>query len=603
MTRPQRSINRQLALLLLVTVAPLGPAARAAELHGPWLSTRTSSFELYSNAPADQTAAFTSRLLELHQVLSRLNPGQDIGAPLPTRIYLVRDRSSFVELGLASGADGVAGYFFSTSYGQFLVINADPRGAPLSTLFHEYLHHFVRTHLRFVPLWFNEGLAEYYSTFEVRDGVAVVGIEKARHLRTLGLERLLSLETLHRTDHRSSLYNEKRRRSIFYAQSWALVHLLLSDEYIEATQDFLGRLSRGEPADEALNAALAMSDLALEIELERYLASGRFEPFTFELAGDGLTTAAGDAMDPASAAVALGRLYLELQRSERARRVFDIALDQEPGNALALVGRGRLAAARGDDSSAVAWLEQAVAERSSSAEPDYFLGEVLLLRLRAEIRERGGPEGLDEEATKDLLRARAHLRNSLERDPSQPLARWRLGQSWHLAAPDAPGVAEGFEALGLAVGQLPWRDDVALDWIQLLARQRRFPQAQTALDSLFPPAATTEERAAGERVIALEKLNHGAWLVNNQKPEDGERVVRDVVDTAHLPGLRNEILPIAEEILGIAAHNRLVERYNRAVENVRRGQHARARELLRSVADETSDRRLRRLARSLLAEI
>ena len=41
---------------------------------------------------------------------------------------------------------------------------------------------------------------------------------------------LLPIEQLIRVDRNSSLYNEGDRRSVFYAQSWALAHMLLLGE-------------------------------------------------------------------------------------------------------------------------------------------------------------------------------------------------------------------------------------------------------------------------------------------------------------------------------------------------------------------------------------
>ena len=603
--------------LALVIPVPLGlfllgsffarPAAATAS-EDQWLRVVTQPFELYSNDTRERTADYARRLLELHEVLARLNPAQDIDAALPTRIFLVEDQETFVELGLsgASGGSGsgggVSGYFFSTLYGQFLVINGDPRGAPLSTLFHEFLHHFVRAHLRFVPLWFNEGLAEYYSTFEVRDGLALVGVEKRRHLETLGLERLLSLERLHQTDPSSSLYNERRRRSIFYAQSWALVHLLLSDDHIAGTQEFLGRLSRGEAAPQALRSALGKSDLALEIELERYLAAGRFEPFTLALSSRRSSIPSPEALSRSEALAELGRLYVELERWDRAEAAFESALDVEPGSALALVGRARIEEAAGDEGSAIAWLEEAIAQGSESPEPDFHMGQLLLRRMLGTLDPKNGTD-LDERSQAELQRARQHLRKSLTRDPDQPLARWRLGQSWLLAEAQAPGVSEGLESLGLAVSQLPWRTEIALDWIQLLARQRRFEQAEQALERLLTSRTGEAERAAGQRMIALERLSLAAWLVNHQQPDRGDALIDQVLDSAHPPGLRREIEPLALEIRSIIAHNRLVDLYNQALDELRQGQRERARSLLGVVAAEADDRRLRQLARQLLSEI
>ena len=82
---------------------------------------------------------------------------------------------------------------------------------------------------RRVPVWLNEGLAEHYSTYEVYRGgrEATIGAAIESHLAQLNASPLLALERLLTIEHSSPLYNEGNRRSLFYAQSWALTHMLL----------------------------------------------------------------------------------------------------------------------------------------------------------------------------------------------------------------------------------------------------------------------------------------------------------------------------------------------------------------------------------------
>ena len=100
----------------------------------------------------------------------------------------------------------------------------------LRTIFHEYVHVVIDNLSQAMPVWLNEGLAEYYSTFQVDEGGrrAVVGRLIPSHLQLLNERRHLSIAELLAVETSSASYNEGERQTLFYAQSWALVHMLVS---------------------------------------------------------------------------------------------------------------------------------------------------------------------------------------------------------------------------------------------------------------------------------------------------------------------------------------------------------------------------------------
>ena len=53
-------------------------------------------------------------------------------------------------------------------------------------VFHEYAHLVISNVMRNVPVWLGEGLAEFYSTYEIGDGgrEAVIGRAIVHHLRS-----------------------------------------------------------------------------------------------------------------------------------------------------------------------------------------------------------------------------------------------------------------------------------------------------------------------------------------------------------------------------------------------------------------------------------
>jgi tetratricopeptide (TPR) repeat protein len=83
--------------------------------------------------------------------------------------------------------------------------------------------------------------------------------------------QLLPLTTLISVDRTSPLYNEGQRRTIFYAQSWALTHMLLSGTPDRRPKlgDFLQYVGEGVPAAEAWQRAFAGDNV--EKALDEYI--------------------------------------------------------------------------------------------------------------------------------------------------------------------------------------------------------------------------------------------------------------------------------------------------------------------------------------------
>src|SRR5262249_20312238 len=120
---------------------------------------------------------------------------------------------------------------------------------------HEYTHLIVRHSGLALPVWLNEGIAEVYSTMkpygkQVRLGDLIPGrLQELRNSKWLDLEALLAV------DHQSPHYNEKQKAGVFYAESWALTHMLyLSNGYWKKFSELL---------------ALIKPDAAQRVVLER----------------------------------------------------------------------------------------------------------------------------------------------------------------------------------------------------------------------------------------------------------------------------------------------------------------------------------------------
>jgi len=164
----------------------------------------------------------------------------------------------------------VTGYFQPMEDENLVTLTVEDRESAFRILFHEYAHLIVSNVTRNVPVWANEGLAEYYSTFELQpDGRgALIGTVIDDHLATLNHTVLIRLEDLLKIDPGTPLYNEGTRRGVFYAQSWALTHLILLGQppRVRELNAYLDNLSSGQEPWPAWQAAFGALDMKKGIE-------------------------------------------------------------------------------------------------------------------------------------------------------------------------------------------------------------------------------------------------------------------------------------------------------------------------------------------------
>jgi hypothetical protein len=146
-----------------------------------------------------------------------------------------------------------SGIFASGPAGAYIGLSLEAGDRAYPTIYHEYAHALLAGAFARVPLWFNEGLAEYYSTLEVTgDGRrALVGKPLEPHVARLR-ERRLPLQQLFAVRANSPEYtDDSPLRRVLYAQSWAVVHHALHGTPRRRTEliDLAFKLASGADPD------------------------------------------------------------------------------------------------------------------------------------------------------------------------------------------------------------------------------------------------------------------------------------------------------------------------------------------------------------------
>src|SRR5258708_4382028 len=307
-----RTMILALALLALPLISHPNTQAKDA-----WTSVRTKNFTLIGNAGEKDIRKVATRLEQFRDVFTRLFPGARFETPVPTTVIVFKSMSSYKPFNFGNNA----GYFQKGEDVNYITLTTESGGQnPFNVIYHEYVHLLVDNNLGNAPDWFNEGLAEYYSTFDIEEDRKVhLGELIPYHLLTLREDKLLPLRTLFAVDHYSPYYNEGSKRGAFYAESWALVHyLILGNEGRRLPQlnKFLNLIDANVTVDDAFKQAFQMDVETLEKELKRYVEGHTFRmqvaTFEHKLEFDAEMTAAP--LTEAAAQGYLGDLLLHLNR-------------------------------------------------------------------------------------------------------------------------------------------------------------------------------------------------------------------------------------------------------------------------------------------------
>ena len=506
-------------------------------------------------------------------MLGLLKPTLKINTPVPTTVYVFRNEGTFEPfLPLYKGKPLEIGALFqATPDGNFIAIQASWNVDPRPRVYHELMHDYINSNLPPQPPWFNEGFAEFYSTFRASETEAEIGRAIPDHVLRMREEGLYSLDRLFAVTHESPEYNETSRLGMFYAESWALVHYLMLGDPKRATQlaRFLELLDQGKDQKTAFQEAFGARDTtALMAELAAYARGRRFQYMRVPLKDLKVPTEVTKTnLSWDESVAALGNLMAHTREEKlpAAEAYFQAVLGSKTAGAQALAGLGYVRMRQKRDVEAQNSLELAIAADSQDSMAYYHYGRLLLNSLS---RGSETAPATEEDRRKTLEAARAAFRRSIELNPNFPEARGGLGTTYVV---DSSGnVADAIRELEIAVKELPSREDLALNLARLYERQGQEQKSEALLKSLG---------AAGQRPLEVkkegggrkEKMDRVNALLAAGKEDEAVALMETIVAEApeHAkPALQDDL----DKLRAGAARNRSVKQYNEALAQWKRGE-------------------------------
>ena len=499
---------RMTVCLLLLAQAGVAMAGSAEAkpvfpAKGGWNRLESRHFTVLSDASVLKAEGFVKDLERFRSVLSAFHPRLVVDPPRPTFVVIFKSDKSFQPYKpLMEGSKLVAGYMSRDADVIYLAAEADRYVDASRIIYHEFLHQFLTENIANVPVWFGEGIAEYYSTFFVKDGAIHIGKPIEGHVYYLRTHPMIPLGDLFQVDHESPEYNETERMGTFYAESWLVVHYLLNGQAAflrPKVVAFLDGLREGTSMDEAFQSAFGMGTDAMGGKVAKYLGEGRFQYSNATLsqfpAVD--TTVRVTKMSYDEVLARLGDLLArsKLERSQDAPIYFREALRLNPNCSPAQAGLGYLAASDGHFSEAIQHYQKAM-----DLDPGNF-HYPYLAALSWMKEPPNGSESKEAAPTDDeIMKAQELLRLSIRLEPNFAEAHAELGESIIDSQGDS---REGIQALEKARQLMPSRMDVASNLLVLHLKAGERTAAGELMNKVIIPSREARAIEFGRKAIQL----------------------------------------------------------------------------------------------------
>ena len=470
-------------LLLLLAAAPLW-----ARDNTTWIEVRSPHFTVVTDAGEKQGRHILDQFEHMRLVFQVLFPKMNVDPAAPIMVMAVRNQKEFRELEpaayLAKGQLNLAGYFLREPDKNDVLLRLDVEGEhPYATVYHEYTHLEIGEATEWLPLWLNEGLAEFFQNTEFDGNTARLGEPSRDDLLFLQQNRLIPLETLFRVDANSPYYHEEQKGTVFYAESWALTHYLETTDVMQHT-DRVARYAQmvGEHEDPVVAAEAAFGDLKkLQVILDGYTSRGAYTYFKLNTPPMNENAVTAEPITTPQADAIRADFLASLGRTADARVLLATVLQEDPNNVLAHETMGFLAFREGKHDEAKKWYAQAVTLDSRSYLAHYYFATLSMM---------DGTTGNEVESS---------LKTAIQLNPRFAPAYDRLAMLYGMRHEELDA-AHGFSLQAISLE--PENVNYRLNAAHILVEQNKYDDAVRVLEAAAKVARSPLEADVVQRVLA-----------------------------------------------------------------------------------------------------
>jgi len=269
--------------------------ATALAAEPPWLEIHSTHFTVITDAGEKKGREVALGFEQMRAVFALLLTKDRLNQPLPlTILALKNDKSYYQAAPLRQGQPiDAPGFFLPGDDQHFIVLNLF-EDESWRAVAHDFAHMLLNANYPPAQGWFDEGVAEYFSSIRVDNKQVEIGADPELHssvtqdllqnqretrppkslTELLGAQVWLSVPDLFSMKHDTSSYNEGTHHTLFYAESWIVIHYLLHEKKLPETGQYFDLvLNQRVPVEDAIQKAYGMSSAQFEQALKDYFHS------------------------------------------------------------------------------------------------------------------------------------------------------------------------------------------------------------------------------------------------------------------------------------------------------------------------------------------
>jgi tetratricopeptide (TPR) repeat protein len=308
--------------------------------------------------------------------------------------------------------------------------------------------------------------------------------------------------------HGSSLYNERDRQGIFYAESWALCHyMMIGDSNAREAQmfEYTTLINQGVASDEAFARAFKSSTAEVEKLLKNYIRRNTYTANTYKLPSiEGERDFSVNPISEAELQYYLGNLLARTNRIDEAEVLLKRAKEMDPQLAGPYEGLGFVAIRRNRFGEALEHFKQAVTRGSKNHLTHYYYADALLRQIIGSVRPPVAKQIAGE------------LRTSIKLMPGFAFAHYALA---NLALMTQENLKEGLEAATIAIKLEPQNKRFALALAQLQVQTQDYEAAKKTLEPLLSADVEPKLKESAESTMKMLEERTRMARVEQPSPE------------------------------------------------------------------------------------
>ena len=280
-----------LAALLAMLVVPILSLAKTKD-EPKWIEVHTAHFSVFTDAGDKRGREVALRMEQMRAIFGQLLLKDKLKMSVPITVIALKSDKRYGTV--APAKQSMAGGFYVPGPDRVYIVLNLFETDPWRAVAHPLAHYLLNYNYPPAQAWFDEGLAEYFGSIQIGKQVEIGGdpelapewhediFDEMRRdanmpqslTQLLSSPVWLSMVDLFTMKHDGSGTREGTHNTLYYGQSWMVVHYLLNKNKMpEAGTYFDLVLNQKVPVEKAMVQAFDMSPAQMEDAVKTYFKS------------------------------------------------------------------------------------------------------------------------------------------------------------------------------------------------------------------------------------------------------------------------------------------------------------------------------------------